>query len=209
MRKIIQNYSRFLSRVSSDYDRAIANNNARCRRGCHACCSTGLFAVTVLDALVVRAGLDRLSARTRTIVAGRANEALDTLEKKGVFSRESPLLTSASHADSLARRSAGIRCPLLDVRNRCVLYAERPLICRFFGPVVRGERRRKAVEGCGRFIGEVSERDFPVSGIFRKEDDLLRALYRRLGRARLRNYETIIPAAVTLELQLRIQNYEL
>ncbi len=133
MKKIIDHYSQFLGLASEQYEKAIQKSDAKCKHGCHECCK-GLFAITLLDAIYLQESLKKVPSRARKRLVDRAEEQIDLLEKKGVFSRKDPFLRSLAASDSLARRSSGMRCPALDDDNRCVLYAQRPLLCRVFGP---------------------------------------------------------------------------
>jgi Fe-S-cluster containining protein len=119
---------------------------------------------------------------------------------KKAFSRDTPFLRSSASADILVRGSAGMRCPALGDDNTCLIYAHRPFLCRIFGPTVRGKRRTVLLEGCGHFSKDISESDFPILSIYRDEDMLLRSLFAVAGRKRLRHIETIIPAALVLDL---------
>ncbi len=92
-----------------------------------------------------------------------------------------------------------MHCPALDVRDRCMLYEHRPLLCRTFGPVIRGTRRSVLADGCGHFSKDIPEEDFPILSIYKDEDVLLRKFALKDAR-RVRRIETIIPAALALDL---------
>ncbi len=200
MKKVLKNYSLFLRVVGDLFAHAAARNRASCKRGCHACC-TGLFAISPLDALHLRESLGKVSTAVRKRILRTANEQLDHLEGLRLFSRDSPLMKSDTAIDAIARRSADLRCPALDSRNRCMIYEYRPLICRTFGPTVRGARRSVLAEGCGDFLKDITEKDFPIPGIYKDEDVLLKALFEAAGHGRVRRFETIIPAALALDMR--------
>ena len=94
-----------------------------------------------------------------------------------------------------------MRCPALDDRGACLIYDYRPHICRLFGPTIRGKRRTVRLEGCGYFKHEISDTDFDILGNFEAEDALLKAMFAKAGRNRIREADTIIPAALTLDLK--------
>jgi Fe-S-cluster containining protein len=198
MRKLIHNYSLFLALVSDRFSGASTKHGARCRRGCHRCCSSGLFTVSPLDALYLRENLKRVPASVRRRVIAQAGATLDLLEQRGFNFRKDPLLRSSRAADRLGRESSGIRCPALNEKNQCLIYDHRPLLCRLFGPTVRGQRRTVLLEGCGRFSKELPEADFPILSIYKDEDVFLRAYFASTGVSRIRNVSTIIPAALAL-----------
>jgi Fe-S-cluster containining protein len=95
-------------------------------------------------------------------VLAKANEQLDILEKKKAFSRKDPLLKTLPSIDAISRRSAKMSCPALDDKGACLIYNQRPHICRIFGPTIRGPRRAVRLEGCGYFTKDIPEADYPI-----------------------------------------------
>jgi Fe-S-cluster containining protein len=142
-----------------------------------------------------------MPADIRKQVVAKANEQLDILEKKGAFSRKDPLLKTLPAIDSISRRSAKMRCPALDNNGVCLIYRHRPHICRIFGPTIRGKRRAVLLEGCGYFTNDIPEVDFPILSHYADEDMLLKAMFVKAGRKRIREVDTIIPAALALDLE--------
>jgi Fe-S-cluster containining protein len=201
MKKIVKNYSTFLQLTSEQFNEAARKSRVSCLRGCHECCSSGFFDITLLDALHIRDSLKKVPAPIRKRVVDRANEQLDILEKKGAFSRKDPLLKTLASIDSISRRSAKMRCPALDDNGSCLIYEFRPHICRIFGPTVRGPRRAVRLEGCGYFKRDLPEADFAILSNYKDEEVLLKAMFNRAGRKRVREVDTIIPAAIALDLE--------
>lgn len=201
MKKIVKNYSKFLHLTSEQFNQAAQKNKVRCLRKCHECCASGFFDITLLDALHLRENLKKIPAEIRKRVIDKANEQLDILEKKGAFSRSEPLLKSLAAIDSISRRSAKMRCPALDDNGACLIYEIRPHICRIFGPTVRGKRRAVRLEGCGYFKKDIPEDDFAILLNYKDEDAMIKAMFTRAGRKRVREVDTIIPAAIALDLE--------
>ena len=201
MKKIVQKYSKFLKLTSDQFNRAAKKNGVKCTRGCHECCATGFFDITLLDALHIRDRLKKVPAPIRKRVIAKANEQLDILEKKGAFSRKDPLLKTLASIDSISRRSAKMRCPALDDKGACLIYDHRPHICRIFGPTVRGPRRAVRLEGCGYFTRDIPDTDFPILLNYSDEEAMLKAMFVKAGRKRVREVDTIIPAAIALDLE--------
>jgi Fe-S-cluster containining protein len=111
-----------------------------CRRGCSRCC-IGPFAITVLDAGMLRRGLDGLSAETRDDIEARARSQIAAAAR--VFPRlaRSPFLDdwSDDEQDALATAFAELPCPALDVDGCCRVYDARPVTCRTMGiPIEAG-----------------------------------------------------------------------
>ena len=119
-----------------------------CRRGCSRCC-IGPFAITVLDAKMLRRGLDGLSAETRDDIEARARSQIAAAAR--VFPRRarSPFLDdwSDDEQDALATAFAEVPCPALDVDGCCRVYDARPVTCRTMGiPIEAGETVEGACE---------------------------------------------------------------
>ena len=57
------------------------------------------------------------------------------------------------------------------------------------------------IEGCGYFTRDIPEEDFPILNNYAAEDVLLKALYIKAGRKRIREVDTIIPAALAMDLK--------
>ena len=201
MKKIVKNYSTFLHLTSKQFNEAAQKNKVKCLRKCHECCASGFFDITLLDALHLRHNLKKIPAAIRKRVIDKANEQLDILEKKGAFSRSEPLLKSLAAIDSISRRSARMRCPALDDNGACLIYEIRPHICRIFGPTVRGKRRAVRLEGCGYFKKDIPEADFAIVTNYENEDAMIKAMFTKAGRKRVREVDTIIPAALALDLE--------
>ncbi len=201
MRSIIKKYARFLDESSKWFRAAARKHGVKCKRGCYECCSAGFFDITLLDAVHLREALKQVPARVRERVIVKANEQLDILEKKNAFSRKDPLLKSLPAIDAISRRSAKMSCPALDDNGACLIYDHRPHICRIFGPTIRGPRRAVRLEGCGYFTKDIPEEDFPIFDHYDEEKEMQRALFRKAGRKRLREVDTIIPAALTLDMK--------
>jgi Fe-S-cluster containining protein len=201
MKRIVRKYTKFLENTTVRFREATKKHKVKCKRGCHECCSVGFFDITLLDALHLRESLKKMPADIRKKVVAKANEQLDILEKKGAFSRKDPLLKSLPAIDSISRRSAKMKCPALNDNGACLIYEHRPHICRIFGPTIRGARRANLLDGCGYFTREIPEADFPIMDHYREEDVILKAMFNKAGRKRVREVDTIIPAALVLDLE--------
>jgi Fe-S-cluster containining protein len=201
MHRIVKKYSEFLKRSSEWFHEASKKHGVKCKRGCYECCTVGFFDITLLDAIHLHASLKQVPAPIRERVLAKANEQLDILEKKKAFSRKDPLLKSLPAIDSISRRSAKMSCPALDENGICLVYDHRPHICRIFGPTIRGPRRAVRLEGCGYFTKDIPEEDFPIYDHYEEEKEMQKAMFMKAGRKRIREVDTIIPAALTLDMK--------
>ncbi len=200
MHRIIKNYGLFLAQTSELFGQAAKKHSVKCKRGCHECCASGFFDITLLDAIYLRESLKKIAVPVRARVMAKANEQLDVLEKKNAFSRRDPVIKSLAAIDTISRRSAKMSCPALE-NGVCLIYDHRPHICRIFGPTIRGPRRAVRLEGCGYFRKDIPEADFPILSNYKDEDVLLKALFAAAGRKRIREADTIIPAALTIDMK--------
>jgi len=200
MNKIVKKYAQFLERSQTVYTEATSKHGVGCIKGCHECCTVGFFDITLLDAIFMRTALKDVPAPIRERVIAKANEQIDVLEKKKAFSRRDPLLKTIPSIDAISRRSAKMSCPALENGN-CMIYNQRPHICRIFGPTIRGPRRAVRLAGCGYFTKDIPEADFPIFAHFREDKKMQKAMFEKAGRKRRREVDTIIPAALTLDLK--------
>jgi Fe-S-cluster containining protein len=121
-----------------------AGDHLACRPGCTQCCH-GVFAISQLDALRLRRGLDAL-------------QRTDPLRASAIVTRAREFWTEfgANFPGDLATGILGISsqeqaafedfandapCPVLDpATGLCELYSSRPMTCRTFGPPVRSSQ---------------------------------------------------------------------
>ncbi|MGA2673700.1 MAG: YkgJ family cysteine cluster protein [Terracidiphilus sp.] len=118
-----------------------AGDRLVCRPGCTQCCY-GAFAISPLDALRLRAGMDALRAgqpalaaeierRARAWIAEHGTEFPGDLETGLLGESDADLAQFEEFANDAA-------CPALDpATGRCDVYPWRPMTCRVFGPPVR------------------------------------------------------------------------
>jgi Fe-S-cluster containining protein len=113
----------------------------KCRLGCTQCC-IGVFAITQLDALRLREGLQKLEGSDP---ARAAAVRLRAEQSRGRLSAQFPgdLATGIldeSAEDQFENFANEEPCPVLDpLTGACDLYAARPMTCRVFGPPIRSE----------------------------------------------------------------------
>jgi Fe-S-cluster containining protein len=112
-----------------------------CHPGCTPCCH-GAFAISVLDALRLRAAIAELAGSDPSLAAAIAARAHRYLEEHGPYfpgDRETGILSNTPEADAaFAEFANDAPCPALNPSTgHCDLYAARPMTCRTFGPPVR------------------------------------------------------------------------
>jgi Fe-S-cluster containining protein len=123
-----------------------------CRIGCAQCC-VGVFAISQLDALRLRHGLEALKISDPERARGirvRARESMSRLAAEFPGDLKTGLLaddeTSLERFEEFGNDEV---CPVLSpLTGECELYASRPMTCRVFGPPVRTEEGLGVCELC-------------------------------------------------------------
>ena len=112
-----------------------------CRRGCTQCCF-GAFAISQLDALRLRAGMDVLRESDPALAAELEQRAAEWI---GTHGRDFPgdvetglLGETDEERERFEDYANDAACPALNpATGMCEVYAWRPMTCRVFGPPVR------------------------------------------------------------------------
>ena len=121
---------RLLDRIDASLGESVRRSGewVVCRAGCTQCC-LGPFAITALDALRLRRGLEGLASKDEARAERLGARVADYTS----------LLASLGGTDPLAHEELeNLPCPVLDpATGLCDLYDARPITCRTFGPVTR------------------------------------------------------------------------
>ncbi len=113
----------------------------KCRPGCTQCCH-GVFALSQLDALRLRAGLRELEqSDPERALAVRSRAEQSRLRLSAQFPGDPATgILYDSEEDAFEDFANDEPCPVLDpTTGTCDLYAARPMTCRVFGPPIRSE----------------------------------------------------------------------
>ncbi len=116
-------------------DRTLPGDLA-CRPGCFGCC-IGLFEISLPEAALVRAGVERLPEAERADVLARSVRILEESlpafpgdPRRGVLDPERTEEEDDRYFEVVADRA----CPMLEMPSgRCRIYEERPVTCRTYG----------------------------------------------------------------------------
>jgi len=149
-------------RLLAGIDRALEEAALRsgewlaCRPGCTQCCM-GPFAITQLDAIRLRRGLEKLEGtdpERAARVRKRAGEHAAAIGPEYPGDAETGELRDEY---ALPESMDDVACPVLDPDTGwCDLYEARPVTCRSFGPATRlGEEEFGACELC--YVGATAE----------------------------------------------------
>jgi Fe-S-cluster containining protein len=113
----------------------------KCRPGCTQCCH-GVFAISQLDALRLRAGLRELEqSDPERALAVRSRAGQSRLRLSAQFPGDPATgILHDSEEDAFEEFANDEPCPVLDpATGTCDLYTARPMTCRVFGPPIRSE----------------------------------------------------------------------
>ncbi len=119
-----------------DGSRRTGPGDLACRSGCFGCC-VGLFAITLPEALVLRAAARRLPDGRRAALLDRARRASESSAPAfpgdpaaGVLDPDRTDAREERYFESVRL----VPCPALELPDgRCALYASRPVTCRTYG----------------------------------------------------------------------------
>lgn len=177
-----------------------------CRAGCAACCH-GPFDISVADALVVRDAVAALPDRERDAVRQRARAQVSRLENAEPSFRFPWDVSRLDEArfDALVEGEADVPCPALGSAGECMIYRNRPMVCRLMGlgvQTVSGEALENACPIQDDFpeYRALPPQEFDLEGWEREETTSLRIAAERLfAREADIGYETTIAGAALLD----------
>jgi Fe-S-cluster containining protein len=209
LNEILQKYLELLRSVDAWFDSCLekAGDQIKCRAGCSECCR-GLFDITLLDAFLLRAGLDRLDDETREAVLAKASSKLASLRRDWAdFAAPFILNDRPDEEWTEMPEDDETPCPLLSAEGRCLVYDFRPMTCRLHGlPNIDLSGESFSDAWCTLNFSEEDplEREdlrWPFRRTFEKE----LALFRKftillLGRPR-NELDTFIPTALLIDFQ--------
>lgn len=198
-------YRSLLAELAEWFDsgRETAGGRVPCRGGCTACCH-GPFDISVADAELLTEAVRHLPTPLRAQAVVRAASLLDrmrAIEPAWVAPYEIAEL-GEERFDRLSDALAAEPCPLLDDAGRCVVYEDRPLVCRMIGLGMVTPAGRVIENACPiqhQFPGyaDLPPTPFALEGFEEREMECLRsAALGRFGDADRWGFETTIAAAV-------------
>ncbi|HXG59482.1 MAG TPA: YkgJ family cysteine cluster protein [Thermoanaerobaculia bacterium] len=148
-------YHDILARAGRFFDEVARTQpqNLRCGRGCSLCCH-GLFEIGSADIPLIAEGLARLHPMRRKMIIRRAVEIVEASQHPDL--RE----CTPEEKEAFFDRTAATPCPNLDGSGACLIYEERPLVCRTFGLPLRNG---------ATFLGDICDLNFTAASDEEKE----------------------------------------
>ena len=115
-------------KVAAEYPEKV-----KCRQGCSDCCYA-LFDLTLIEALYIKHHFDAcyegLERESRIEIANKIDRELYRLKRKAYKDLEAGKTEEQIFEELAAKK---VRCPLLNDKNACDLYEQRPITCRIYG----------------------------------------------------------------------------
>lgn len=209
MDRIITQYRCLLETADSWFASCLSQfpDEIACGRGCSACCR-GLFDINILDAIVLRRGLESLPENIRHEVSARSEKVLSRA-MKSVPCFAAPYILNHHSEDEWLKimpEEDETPCVLLGSDGLCLVYECRPLTCRLHGLPhvdISGEVMSDN-EWCP--LNFQGHDPMNVAGIRMNFRDLFRQEAALLGKANdlltgipTAQFDTLIPAAVAVD----------
>ncbi len=210
MNKLLDRYGELLHEVDIWFRECALRypQQIACHAGCSSCCR-GLFDITLLDAVFLKHGFDLLSEPLRRKIFRVARERLNALTRQFPAFVEPWILNGIPEPewDEMMPEEDETPCPLLSGSGECLVYDFRPMTCRLNGiPLIDESGEELFDEWCTlNFVNdnplEFEDLRFRFTEIFTQELLLFHELTRKLSGKKVSEVDTIIPAAILLDLE--------
>lgn len=144
---VMEEIRRLFEQMDQAYDAAAQTHGFECQGCPDNCCLTRFYHYTLTEYLYLNAGLNTLPTKLMNHVRQQATDVIQKMNHAG--QRPQPLR---------------ILCPL-NQKQRCILYAYRPMICRLHGIphlLRRPDGQRQIGPGCGDFDHQCGPCDQPI-----------------------------------------------
>lgn len=209
MNKLLARYGELLGEVDAWFKACAVRHPQQisCHDGCSACCR-GLFDITLLDALYLKLGFSALDKTLQDRINRIANERLAVLSRQFPLFNEPWILNQIPEPewDAIMPEEDETPCPLLSENGACMVYEYRPMTCRLNGiPLIDVSGEELFDEWCTLNFVEADplkfeDLRFEFTELFAQELLLFQELARILTGKTISEIDTIIPAAIVLEL---------
>jgi len=210
LKSILSKYAILLAQVDDWYNRCQSEypDEIRCSMGCSECCRS-LFDITLVDAIFLKSGFDRLPDHVKEKVILKAETRLKGLKSLWPELTSPYLLNHRPEEEwkELMPDDDETPCVLMGDDGCCLVYQYRPMTCRLHGiPLIDPDGDILHDEWCTlNFtdidplqLGDLRE-DF--TGLFRREVKLFRELERLILNKGIMEIDTFIPLALLIDYE--------
>lgn len=214
MNMLLDSYGALLGEVDSWFLHCLEQHPDQivCRNGCSECCR-GLFDITLLDALYLRRGFDKLPESIKSELLITASKRLNQLTRVNNSFVEPWLLNGIPEDDwdELMPEEDETPCLLLSESGGCLVYEHRPMTCRLNGiPLIDVTGEELFDEWCTLNFTDKDPRDladlrFGFTELFSQELLLFRELVLQLTGTARNEIDLFIPAAVVMDRNKIVQ----
>lgn len=210
MQDILEKYGSLLREVDNWFTICLRQypDKINCQQGCSACCR-GLFDITLMDAVYLKSGFDKLSGDLKSFILSKSEARLNAISRIYPDFDQPWLLNSISETDweLIMPEDDEIPCVLLSETGQCQAYEYRPMTCRLNGiPMIDISGEELFNEWCSlNFVNVdpllIEELRFNFNELFAQELLLFRELSKRLIGRSINEIDTVIPAALLVDLE--------
>ena len=136
MQDILEQYGSLMREVDSWFASCLHQypEKISCQQGCSACCR-GLFDITLLDAVYLKYGFDKLPGDLKSFILRKSEARLNAVSRVYPNFVQPWLLNSIPETDwdLIMPEDDEIPCVLLSESGQCQVYKYRPMTCRLNG----------------------------------------------------------------------------
>jgi Fe-S-cluster containining protein len=207
MTTLLDRYGELLGEVDVWFRRCLEQHADRiaCCNGCSACCR-GLFDITLLDAMYLKRGFDRLPDRQKRSILPNASARLEALSLINPKFREPWILNGIPEDEweLLMPEEDETPCLLLSENGGCLVYDYRPMTCRLNGiPLIDVSGEEFFDEWCtmnfvDRDPRRIEDIRFGFTELFARELQLFQEFTKCLTGTSYNEIDLFIPSAILI-----------
>ena len=133
--ELLCDYQQLLEEIDLWFAGCIAQfpEQIECAKGCSSCCRA-LFEISLLDAALLQQACSHLDPKIQQQVLHKAELRLTELQRQWPELQQPYVLNQLSNTDwEDMPEDDQTPCPLLDEKGACLVYQQRPMLCRLHG----------------------------------------------------------------------------
>ena len=171
--RLLKSYELLVDKADSAFQKMIKEHGPciKCERHCSDCCHA-VFGLFLIEAAYLKQHFDRLESKAVREALLRCNDTERAIKRLEIMQQR---YEDDPRMQAYVLSRGRIRCPLLDEKQDCILYAHRPITCRVYGIPTKIQGLARV---CGRAGFEKGESypTFDLDGLYRDLHDLSKEL---------------------------------